>query len=441
MVNLFNSLSQISQFRVLLIGDYIVDRYTLGEVTRISPEAPVPVLKVKNTHILPGGAGNVILNLVSLGGKVIALGRLGKDPYSRQIKELLKQEQVDVRGLVEQVDYTIPVKNRVIANHQQLVRIDEEEVVPLSEITQKELLKIFEESIAEVDIVAISDYGKGAITRSFFESLCAIAYRYNKPVIVDPKSIDMTLYRGATLIKPNLSEAIAAAKLDRFASLCDIAQVILEDSGAQYVIITKSKEGISVFEKDKPPLDFAAKVKEVKDVTGAGDTVLAVITCALACGLSIAESAHLANVAAGIVIEQLGCARIYLSDLADRLLHVDHGNKIFNQNHAFVLNEALKHRDVIVICFNSLTALNGAIFHQICNIKKAFEGHRIVAYLNETEVEQSMIQLISSLDEIDFLMVSQESYFSWYPKLAPNQAYFLENNVLMSVDNVPYQLE
>ncbi len=305
--------------RILVVGDVMLDVYTMGEVHRISPEAPVPVLRVKEESRQPGGAGNAILNLVSLGMEVVALGRIGADGAGSHFLEALEQEGVDTSAMVEDSSFQTPVKNRMIASGQQIVRIDHETPSILSAALEKQICATFPTLLKGVDIVAISDYAKGFLTPSLLKELITQARELRVPVIVDPKGRDFFRYRGSSLLKPNLSEAIAAAGLGMEATLDDVARQILQEVAVETLMITRAKEGISIYSRhDCVRHDFPAQVHEIKDVTGAGDTVLAVITAALANQLPLDEAAKLANLAAGIAIERIGCARVSSDDLVSR---------------------------------------------------------------------------------------------------------------------------
>lgn len=315
-------LKHIKRKKILVIGDLMLDVYTFGEVLRISPEAPVPVLRVTNESRRPGGAGNAILNLVSLGMEVVAAGRVGNDVAGSHFLQEMAKEGVDTRGVFCDPSFQTPQKNRMIASGQQIVRIDYEQPKPLHPQVEKEVIAYLPKLFEKVEMIAISDYAKGFLTPSLLAEVIQQGKKRDIPVIVDPKGMDFTRYHGATLIKPNYAEAFGAAGLGVEATLDDVAERILRDVAIETLMVTRSKEGISIFNRAQKRQDFPAHVHEVKDVTGAGDTVLAVVTAALANSLSVAEAAKLANVAAGIAIERVGCARISLADLSARMLDV-----------------------------------------------------------------------------------------------------------------------
>lgn len=313
-------IDSIAPFKALVVGDFMLDSYTTGRVKRISPEAPVPILEVMGQESRPGGAGNVALNLAALGGSVEVVGRIGADAEGESLQTLLATKQVGVDGFFHEPDYKTPVKNRLIADSQQLLRVDFEKVTPLPASVEAKILSFLQKKIPEMGVVAISDYGKGFLTPTLLTETIAIAQKASVPLIVDPKGMEFTKYRGAKIIKPNLGEAYAAAKLPLTASLDSVAEILLEMTKAELLLITRSEAGISLFEKRHAARHFPVRAKEVKDVTGAGDTVLAVIGAALANQIHIEEAIPLANAAASLSIERLGCVQVTPSEIFARLL-------------------------------------------------------------------------------------------------------------------------
>ena len=306
-------IGKLRPFRCLALGDYLLDTYTTGRVRRISPEAPVPVLEVLKQDSRPGGAGNVVLNLAALGGHVFAVGRMGADQEGKILKERLEQAGADTRALCTESGYNTPVKNRLIAGNQQLLRVDLEKIVPTT--LEEEIIRHLELLIPQVQIVAFSDYGKGFLTPRILTAALQIAKKAAVPTLVDPKGIDFAKYRGATLLKPNLSEAYAAAKMEATVSLDEVAEELLKISAVELLLITRSEAGMSLFTRQGKRTDFPVRAKEVVDVTGAGDTVLATLCLGLANGWEIEPAARLANTAAGIAVERLGCVQVTLPEL------------------------------------------------------------------------------------------------------------------------------
>jgi len=316
MVDLEKSFGKLRPSRILVAGDLMLDAYTVGEVGRISPEAPVPVLLVKERSSRPGGSGNVVLNLVSMGAKVRVLGRIGKDEAGAVLQAELAEEGAELFGLIEQAGYVTPVKNRVIASGQQIVRIDEEEQSALPELLEQQLADSIPALLQDIELVALSDYGKGYLTPTLTRALIVAANERDIPVLVDPKGLDFSRYCGCTILKPNLPEVYMAAGLERTAPLEKAAASVLVQAQAEILMVTRSEKGISLFYREGKREDFPVTVREVRDVTGAGDTVLATLAVALASGLSPADAARLSNLAAGAAIERFGCARISLTDLS-----------------------------------------------------------------------------------------------------------------------------
>lgn len=435
MVRLSGSFSRFKRFKALVAGDFMLDAYTTGKVKRISPEAPVPVLQVEKQESRPGGAGNVVLNLISLGAQVAAVGRIGEDLEGEALKRALEKEGVDTRGLIVQSQYPTPVKSRLIAASQQILRVDRETVTLLPEEYERTFLKKMPLLLEEVQVVAISDYGKGFLSRSLLKHLIEMAKERKIPVIVDPKGQDFSRYKGASLIKPNLSEAYAAAKLSEGEPLEKVAEVLLKEAKCERLLITRSEEGISLFEKDGTRNDFPVHSREVKDVTGAGDTVLAVVSACLANGFDMAHAAQLSNIAAGIAIERLGCARITLSELARRLLSYDSENKIFDEDHLFALQEALRGRKFSVLGIDSASDMGLPLFHTIRELAKR-EEHDLILYLHNSHLDPQFVNFLSSLQEVDFIILKKESLQHLCDTIHPNQVFILEKG---KVKEVPWK--
>jgi len=428
MVKLIGMLSRFNSVKVLVIGDFMLDTYTTGKVKRISPEAPVSILHVLKEESLPGGAGNVALNLASLGAKVYAVGRVGCDIAGDELRDSLEKEGVDIEGVVYQKGFKTPVKNRLIADAQQVLRVDFETITPLPDDVEERVLEQLPELLDKVQIVAISDYGKGLLSRSLLSAIIALAKERKLPVIVDPKGDDFTKYSGATVIKPNLAEAYAASKLPPTATLDQVATTLLKNSQSEMVLITRSEAGMSLYHQSGTSLDFPVRSKEVKDVTGAGDTVLAMISVALANMLDIKYAAQLANIAAGMAIEKLGCARINLSDMSERLLEYDVDNKIFDEEHLFALQQALKGKRYIVLGLESHQGMSTAIFKSIRKLASRDEEMKLIVYVMDNHPDEEFVSLLSSLAEVDFIVLKCESLMNLCEIIHPHQVYVMESN-------------
>ncbi len=435
MVKLSGLLSRFSPVRVLVIGDFMLDTYTTGKIKRISPEAPVSVLHAQKEESRPGGAGNVALNLVSLGAKVDLIGRIGPDHAGNELRDALETEGVNVENLLSQKGYKTPVKNRLIADAQQILRVDFETVSPLPDALEELVIERLPPILNKVDVVAISDYGKGFLSRRLLSCIIEMAKLQQIPVIVDPKGEDFVKYAGATVIKPNLTEAFAAAKLSSDTPLAQVAETILKLCGVEMLLITRSEAGMSLFNKDGQSFDFPVRSKEVKDVTGAGDTALAMIAVALANKLDIKYGAQLANIAAGIAIERLGCARINLSEVAQRLLEYDVENKIFDEEHLFALEQALKGKRYTVLGLDSTHGMSTALFRSLRKLSSKDSGKKLIVYVRDNDPNEEFVSLLSSLAEVDFIVLKCESLKNLCEIIHPDQVFTIEDSRLVALDH------
>jgi D-beta-D-heptose 7-phosphate kinase/D-beta-D-heptose 1-phosphate adenosyltransferase len=318
LLNKVKSLNSIpNKPSILVVGDLMIDRYIMGSATRLSPEAPVPVVNVKNETATLGGAGNVVQNLVTLGAKVSIAGMIGNDAGGQQVIEILQNDGVETETLVKDVTRPTTVKTRVLVGSHQLVRIDRETTNPISVELENQLVKKFESVIENKDIIIFSDYNKGLFAPSLTQRLIKIANQHQKKVIVDPKGLNYEKYSGAFIIKPNRKELAEAAKVEGIKTNEDIqkaAEIILKQTNATYLIVTLSEDGMAIISKDSTQL-LSVKATEVFDVTGAGDTVIATIAYFLAAGFSIEEACELANHAAAIVIRHIGSATTTIDEI------------------------------------------------------------------------------------------------------------------------------
>jgi rfaE bifunctional protein kinase chain/domain len=304
---------ELSEVRLLVVGDVMLDRYWFGEVSRISPEAPVPVVKVERSEERLGGAANVARNAAALGAVTALLSVVGDDDAGRTIGRLLEDGQIDAALHVDR-DIDTTVKLRVIGRQQQLLRIDFE-TAPSHEVLQAKLAD-FETRIVQSDVVILSDYGKGGLTH--IADMIRIARAHDKPVLVDPKGDEWGKYAGATVITPNRSELRAV--VGRWSSdeeLAAKAQKLRGELGLEALLVTRSEEGMTLFadEIHHQP----AQAREVFDVSGAGDTVIATLAVMIAAGADWAEAIRVANIAAGIVVGKLGTAVVTRRELAAAL--------------------------------------------------------------------------------------------------------------------------
>ena len=302
-------LPKFSRARILVVGDVMLDEFVWGRVSRISPEAPVPVVWVQSESFMPGGAANVASNIRALGGQVSVVGLVGDDRWAELLTSELAERKVGTEGIV-QANRPTTVKTRVIAHHQQVVRVDREQREPLPPSVIKRLIDAVAKRIKDIDAVVIEDYGKGVITRQLLESVIPLARSHRKIITVDPKEEHFELYEGVTALTPNRAEAGQAVgrELESDADVQRAGRDIVERLSCQGALITLGEDGMWLFTQDRLEHRIPTVAQEVFDVAGAGDTVIATFTLALASGATMAQAAFLANYAAGIVVGKLGVA-------------------------------------------------------------------------------------------------------------------------------------
>ena len=310
-------LKQLPQIRTLVVGDLMLDEYLWGRTGRISPEAPVPVVDVDREDLRLGGAGNVVNNLCELGCQVAVCSVLGDDDDGRQLYRQLEQSAVDVSGVVFDPERKTSRKTRILASNQQMLRIDRESRCPLSAQIEQQLLTQVVALIDQVDVIFLSDYGKGVLTDPLLQSVIAAGRAKGVPVVVDPKGSEYRRYRGATLLTPNRAEASEASgiKIVDDATLVAAGTTILDDAQLDALVLTRSEEGMSLFLRDGQQINLPTQAREVFDVSGAGDTVLALIGIGLAASLSLKQAATVANIAAGVVVAKVGTSTVSCQEI------------------------------------------------------------------------------------------------------------------------------
>jgi rfaE bifunctional protein kinase chain/domain len=307
--------------RILVAGDVMLDEFLWGEVNRISPEAPVPVVRVTGESWYPGGAANVARNVREFTAWTGVLGLVGCDSGGRRLSGSLQESGIDVTGILEAPDRSTIVKTRVVAKHQQVVRVDREVVAPASEAACAAAVSSLARRIAEVDAIIVSDYAKGFLTPTFADALRQTAAKNRKIVTVDPSPFNPVDWSGLTAIKPNRNEALRAAGLHELSHgmaddiMLEIGQRLLEHWQAELILLTLGEEGMMLFERGRGVFHTPTRAREVFDVSGAGDTAIAVFTIALCAGAEPWEAAELANAASGIVVGKLGTATVSPAEL------------------------------------------------------------------------------------------------------------------------------
>jgi D-beta-D-heptose 7-phosphate kinase/D-beta-D-heptose 1-phosphate adenosyltransferase len=427
-------LASLSDLRVLVVGDLMLDEYVWGKVERISPEAPVQVVEVYNDDLRLGGAGNVINNLVALGVSVSVASVLGDDADGCLLQQKLERLGVNTGGVVCDAGRTTSRKTRVMANNQQIVRIDRETRLEITTGQIEQLIHHVRAALPACQVILVSDYLKGVLPESFLQAIIAVGREAGVPVVVDPKGSDFRKYRGATVLTPNRKEAQTAsgvAIVDE-ASLHKAGHSLCDELALETLVLTRSEEGMSLFFRDGRDEHMATEAREVFDVSGAGDTVLCLIGVGLAAGLSMQEAAWVSNVAAGIVVAKIGTSTVSPDEILNTIArqHKDsdlkihdclelarlldkrraRGDKIVFTNgcfdlmhvgHVKYLQEARKLGDLLVLGLNSDASVRRLKGEKRPLIDEAERAH-VMAALNCVDYvvifnEDTPLELISAL--------------------------------------------
>ena len=407
--------------RILVVGDLMVDEYLWGNVERISPEAPVQIVSIASEAHALGGAGNVISNLVALGATASAVGVVGSGINGQLVLKKLKALGVNTRGIIQDRQRTTTRKTRIIANHQHVLRFDREVKTDISRQTMNKIWRTAGEMIADTDLVLVSDYNKGLITKVLMTKLVAATQKHSKLLIVDPKGRDFKKYAGASLITPNKKETARASDIEIVdeSSLAKAARRLIEKTGINKILVTCGKEGMVYFEQKASPFRIGTRARQVFDVSGAGDTVLAVLGLGIAAGYSAREAVALANTAAGIVVGKVGTATVSKTELAAALgqipaLTLDKQKTLAEL--AIIARKLEKNGKRIVLtngCFDLLHV--GHI--KLLSASKQLGDVLIVALDDDESVKQlkgsgrpiinenERLRIISALDSVDHVIV------------------------------------
>ena len=375
-----------SKASVLVVGDLMLDRYWHGSTSRISPEAPVPVVHVGEIEERPGGAGNVALNITSVGGSASVIGLIGKDEAGERLTSILEQAGIQCHMQVLADKPTI-TKLRVISRHQQLIRLDFEDGFDQDHVAG--LSVGLDKALSTTGAVILSDYGKGTLSQ--IEKIIKQANAAGKPVLVDPKGTDFERYRGASLITPNMHEFEAVVgKCRNDAEIEQKGNELLKKFGLDALLVTRSEQGMTLLQHGQAPLHLPAQAREVFDVTGAGDTVISVLAASLAAGMSLPHATSLANLAAGIVVSKLGTATVSTLELA-QALHAEHilEGGIVDEDMLIAQVESAKRRGEKVImtngCFDILHSGHVTYLQQARR-----EGDRLIVAVNTDETVKAL---------------------------------------------------
>ncbi len=409
--------------KLLVIGDLMIDHYLWGSCERISPEAPVQVVNVKSESTVLGGAGNVINNLNALGAQVDVISVIGGCEISEELKELLADIRVDTQYLITQKDRITSKKSRIIASQQQVVRYDRESTDEISSESQKEILTTFKSIIADYDAVLLSDYGKGVLTNELTKSLISIANESNKKVLVDPKGLDYSKYKGAYLLTPNKKEASEATQISirDDESLIQAITKLKTECDLDVSLITLSEQGVAIY--DDKLRTHPTVAREVFDVTGAGDTVLASLGFALACEYEIDDAVEFSNLAAGVVVGKIGSATATLNEIIE---YESSLNKSTSDEHIktlseiATLSEELKARGKKIIFTNGCFDILHAGHVRYLETAKSY-GNILILGLNSDRsvtalkgegrpinIQLDRAYILAALEAVDYVVVFDE---------------------------------
>jgi rfaE bifunctional protein kinase chain/domain len=317
-------LDRASSRRIMVIGDLMLDEFVWGKVGRISPEAPVPVVEVTGESFYPGGAANVARNLREFVERVAIIGLLGKDRSGQQLRELMSEQKIDTSNAVEEATFHTIVKTRIIARHQQVVRVDREKFIGPSASQVEAVVTAVRKNIPETDAIIFEDYGKGFLSTELVSQIAEAARSARKIVAADPNPRNLVEWRGLTVIKPNRTEAFLAAGIpgrdpdtvpSQDTDLKRAGETLLKKWETENVLITLGEHGMMLFQEKETPHYIPAKAQEVFDVSGAGDTAIALFTLGLACGATPTEAAEIANHGSAVVVSKLGTATVTRDEL------------------------------------------------------------------------------------------------------------------------------
>jgi len=416
-------LNVLPKLNFLVVGDLILDRYVWGTAERISPEAPIPIVKVDREETRLGGAGNVVNNLVSLGCHVQIASVVGDDSGSEELKRLLQGQGVATAEIQSDPKRTTTCKIRIIAGHQQMMRLDHEDCFLIDPLQEDRLLKFVEKTLDDVDVVLVSDYLKGVLSDRILSEIIRLSKKHSCPVVVDPKGKDFSRYKGATLLTPNQQEAELAARgeIHNHDSLLATGHSLYHELELGALLITRGHRGMSLFTEGQP-IHLAADTREVYDVSGAGDTVLSLCAAGLASGLSIATSAELANLAAGIVVGKVGTATVSPAELLTAALVKDQslGRKILSKDRLAMVLEGYHQAGKEIVFTNGCFDLLHAGHVQYLQKSRKL-GDLLVLGLNSDESirrlkgkkrpllhQTERAQILAALDCVDYITIFED---------------------------------
>jgi len=411
-----------SQCKIVVLGDVMLDRYWYGDTSRISPEAPVPVVHIERHEERVGGAANVAVNLQALGAQTTLIGAIGEDDSGKQLSQMLKTAGMNAKFVKPNMSTTL--KLRVIGRHQQLIRLDFETQTPVHPQLIMDELKPF---LLETNMLILSDYAKGMI--AYPQEIIQYALQFGIKIVVDPKHPDLTVYRGASILTPNLNEFEAAVgECKTLQGIEEKGRNLLEKLACEALLITRGSQGMTLLQKRAAPLHIPAQAREVYDVTGAGDTVIAVLGASLACGKSYEQAAKLANLAAGIAVGRLGTATISCEEIkASFSDYMPHEATVLSE-----IERKKRHGEKIVMtngCFDILHAGHITYLQQAralgnCLVVAVNDDHSVKRLKGKTRPINNLkhrMQVLAALKCVDYVVsFSEDTPEKLYQKFTPD---------------------
>ncbi len=412
---------RFSDCKLLVVGDLMIDEYVWGEVDRISPEAPVQVVSVIREDLTLGGAGNVVNNLRALGAQVSVAGVVGTADDGSRLIEMFERLKVNCQGVIQEADRPTTRKTRIIASNQHVLRVDRETKRHIAEKSFRQMIDYIATMMPDIDIVLVSDYNKGLVTVDLMHQVTEAARAHGKYVIVDPKGMDYTKYKGATLLTPKRKEASLASGVDIVddESLEEAAQRIMTATQVDNLLITLGEEGMALFESPKATYRIPTRARQVYDVSGAGDTVLSVLGLTLGLGATFRDSIVAANAAAGIVVGKVGTAPVAIDELISAITNTGQRfpSKHCNKDELPALINDLKRRRKKIVLTNGCFDLLHAGHVQLFAASKELGDFLIVAIDDDESVRSlkgegrpvigadERIRILSALNSVDTVVV------------------------------------
>lgn len=421
--SLYHYFTHIGHPRILVLGDAILDKYVWGDSSRISPEAPIPILQVQGEEFKPGGAGSVCINLRHLEAEVIFCSAIGEDSEGAELRSLLQSAEVDLAGLISSPKRVTSLKTRFLARAQQMLRVDREETGAISSELESRLLDLLVDQIPRADLVVVSDYGKGVVTPCIASRVADLCRQRGIKCIADPPKINnYSSYRGFTLLAPNRSEAEAASgiQITDETSLASAAMGLIEENDLEYMLITRDKDGISAFDKQGNHFHDQAQVRAVYDVTGAGDMVTSILGLVLADGGDIKDAVRLANIAAGIEVGKLGVAPVSRQEIKESLVWQSSEGKVKTVEELQTILSKLRVAGKKIVLTNGCFDILHPGHVDLLQRARAYGDALVVAVNSDDSIrrlkgprrpilsEQERTQMLSAIGSVNFVTVFEE---------------------------------